>query len=69
MGVDINRGLAFTFIHRGSAGGGRRRDGRHLLRRAQYTMGSVLGLKAFARAVLGGIGNIPGPWSAGCCWA
>ena len=32
---------------------------------AQYTMGSVLGLKAFAAAVLGGIGNIPGAMVGG----
>jgi branched-chain amino acid transport system permease protein len=32
---------------------------------AQYTMGSVLGLKAFCAAVLGGIGNIPGAMLGG----
>jgi branched-chain amino acid transport system permease protein len=32
---------------------------------AQYTMGSALGLKAFAAAVLGGIGNIPGAMLGG----
>ena len=32
---------------------------------AQYTMGSVLGLKAFCAAVLGGIGNIPGAMVGG----
>jgi branched-chain amino acid transport system permease protein len=32
---------------------------------AQYTMGSVLGLKAFSAAVLGGIGNIPGAMLGG----
>jgi len=32
---------------------------------AQYTMGSILGLKAFCAAVLGGIGNIPGAMLGG----
>src|SRR5256886_16912226 len=32
---------------------------------AQYTMGSILGLKAFSAAVLGGIGNIPGAMLGG----
>jgi branched-chain amino acid transport system permease protein len=32
---------------------------------AQYTMGSLLGLKAFCAAVLGGIGNIPGAMLGG----
>ena len=32
---------------------------------AHYTMGAPLGLKAFAAAVLGGIGNIPGAMLGG----
>src|SRR5712671_2375163 len=32
---------------------------------AQYTMGSILGLKAFSAAVLGGIGNVPGAMLGG----
>ena len=32
---------------------------------AHYTMGSMLGLKAFSAAVLGGIGNIPGAMLGG----
>jgi branched-chain amino acid transport system permease protein len=32
---------------------------------AQYTMGEILGLKAFCAAVLGGIGNIPGAMLGG----
>jgi branched-chain amino acid transport system permease protein len=31
-------------------------------------MGFMLGLKAFTAAVLGGIGNLPAPCSAACCW-
>jgi len=30
-----------------------------------YTVGSILGLKAFSAAVLGGIGNIPGAMLGG----
>jgi len=32
---------------------------------AQYTMGSILALKAFSAAVLGGIGNVPGAMLGG----
>jgi len=32
---------------------------------AQYTMGSILGLKAFSAAVLGGIGNLAGAMVGG----
>lgn len=60
MGVNINRVIAFTFVVGSSlAGVG------SILVGIQYPkidplMGTMIGLKAFVAAVLGGIGNIPG---------
>jgi branched-chain amino acid transport system permease protein len=65
MGIDINRVIAITFaigaalaaiagVMVGSYYG-----------IAHYTMGALLGLKAFCAAVLGGIGNIPGAMLGG----
>ncbi len=60
MGIDINRTISFTFAV-GSALAG---IGAVLYcssyPQATPTMGSMLGLKAFIAAVLGGIGSIPG---------
>ena len=60
MGIDINRVISITFaIGSALAGVG------SVLYCCRYsvanpTMGSLLGLKAFVAAVLGGIGSIPG---------
>jgi branched-chain amino acid transport system permease protein len=60
MGININRTISFTFAV-GSALAG---IGSVLYLcaypQASPTMGSMLGLKAFVAAVLGGIGSIPG---------
>ncbi len=60
MGININRTISFTFAI-GSALAG---IGSVLYcsayNQATATMGSMLGLKAFVAAVLGGIGSIPG---------
>ena len=60
MGININRTISFTFAI-GSALAG---IGSVLYctayPQAYATMGSMLGLKAFVAAVLGGIGSIPG---------
>ena len=65
MGVDVNRVIAATFlIGAGLAAVAGVMVGTYY-GVAQYTMGSVLGLKAFAAAVLGGIGNIPGAMVGG----
>ncbi len=60
MGIDVNRTISFTFAV-GSALAG---IGAVLYcssyTQATPTMGSMLGLKAFIAAVLGGIGSIPG---------
>jgi branched-chain amino acid transport system permease protein len=65
MGIDINRVIAATFV----IGAGLAAVAGVMVGTyygiAQYTMGSVLGLKAFAAAVLGGIGNIPGAMLGG----
>ncbi len=65
MGIDVNRVIAATFV----IGAGLAAVAGVMVGTyygiAQYTMGSVLGLKAFAAAVLGGIGNIPGAMVGG----
>ena len=65
MGVDINRVIAFTFITGAALGAVAGVMVGTYYGVAQYTMGSILGLKAFAAAVLGGIGNIPGAMAGG----
>ncbi|MDA0225506.1 MAG: branched-chain amino acid ABC transporter permease [Proteobacteria bacterium] len=65
MGIDINRVISATFaIGAGLAAIAGLMVGTYY-GIAQYTMGSVLGMKAFAAAVLGGIGNIPGAMLGG----
>lgn len=65
MGININRTISFTFAI-GSALAG---IGSILYctayPQATSTMGSMLGLKAFVAAVLGGIGSIPGAMIGG----
>ena len=65
MGININRTISFTFTI-GSALAG---IGSVLYctayPQATATMGSMLGLKAFVAAVLGGIGSIPGAMIGG----
>lgn len=65
MGVDVNRVIAATFV----IGAGLAAVAGVMVGTyygiAQYTMGSILGMKAFAAAVLGGIGNIPGAMLGG----
>ena len=65
MGININRTISFTFAI-GSALAG---IGSVLYctayPQATATMGSMLGLKAFVAAVLGGIGSIPGAMIGG----
>ena len=60
MGVDVNRVIAATF----AVGSALAAVAGLLITAyygiAHYTMGFLLGLKAFSAAVLGGIGNIPG---------
>jgi branched-chain amino acid transport system permease protein len=65
MGVDVNRVIAATFVIGAALGAVAGVMVGTYYGVAQYTMGSVLGLKAFAAAVLGGIGNIPGAMLGG----
>src|SRR5258706_12373062 len=65
MGIDINRVISVTFIIGAGLGAVAGVLFGTYYGLAQYTMGSILGLKAFSAAVLGGIGNIPGAMLGG----
>ena len=65
MGIDVNRVIAVTFVIGAALGAVAGVLFGTYYGIAQYTMGSVLGLKAFSAAVLGGIGNIPGAMLGG----
>src|SRR5688572_24750131 len=65
MGIDINRVIAATFVIGAALGAVAGVLYGSYYGIAQYTMGSILGLKAFCAAVLGGIGNIPGAMLGG----
>jgi branched-chain amino acid transport system permease protein len=65
MGIDVNRVIAATFVIGAGLGAVAGVLFGTYYGIAQYTMGSVLGLKAFSAAVLGGIGNIPGAMLGG----
>jgi branched-chain amino acid transport system permease protein len=65
MGVDVNRVIAATFLIGAALGAVAGVLFGTYYGVAQYTMGSILGLKAFSAAVLGGIGNIPGAMLGG----
>jgi branched-chain amino acid transport system permease protein len=65
MGVDVNRVIAATFVIGAGLGAVAGVLFGTYYGIAQYTMGSILGLKAFCAAVMGGIGNIPGAMLGG----
>jgi branched-chain amino acid transport system permease protein len=65
MGVNIDRVIAATFVIGAALGAVAGVLFGTYYGVAQYTMGSLLGLKAFSAAVLGGIGNIPGAMLGG----
>lgn len=65
MGIDVNRVIAATFIIGAALGAVAGVLFGTYYGIAQYTMGSILGLKAFSAAVLGGIGNVPGAMLGG----
>jgi branched-chain amino acid transport system permease protein len=65
MGINVNATISFTFaVGSALAGIGAVLYGCSYLQ-ATPTMGSMLGLKAFIAAVLGGIGSIPGAMIGG----
>lgn len=65
MGVDVNKVISFTFILGSilAAIAGLMVSANYGI--AHYTMGFMLGLKAFTAAVLGGIGNLQGAMLGG----
>src|SRR5581483_7121995 len=65
MGIDIDRVIAATFLIGAALGAVAGVLYGTYYGVAQYTMGSILGLKAFSAAVLGGIGNVPGAMLGG----
>jgi branched-chain amino acid transport system permease protein len=65
MGIDVNRIIAATFVIGAALGAVAGVLYGTYYGVAQYTMGSILGLKAFSAAVLGGIGNVPGAMLGG----
>lgn len=65
MGIDANRIIAFTFIIGAALAAVAGVMVGTYYGIAHYTMGANLGLKAFAAAVLGGIGNLPGAMLGG----
>jgi branched-chain amino acid transport system permease protein len=65
MGVATNRVIAATFIIGGGLGAVAGIMFGTYYGIAHYTMGAMLGLKAFSAAVLGGIGNIAGAMVGG----
>jgi branched-chain amino acid transport system permease protein len=65
MGVDVNKVIASTFLIGAALGAVAGVLYGTYYGVAHYTMGSILGLKAFSAAVLGGIGNVPGAMLGG----
>jgi branched-chain amino acid transport system permease protein len=65
MGIDANRIIAMTFIIGSALAAVAGVMVGTYYGIAHYTMGASLGLKAFAAAVLGGIGNLPGAMLGG----
>ncbi len=65
MGIDVDKVIAATFVLGAALGAVAGVLYGTYYGIAQYTMGSVLGLKAFSAAVLGGIGNVPGAMLGG----
>jgi branched-chain amino acid transport system permease protein len=65
MGVDVNRIISATFVIGAALAAMAGVMVGSYYGIAQYTMGEILGLKAFCAAVLGGIGNLPGAMLGG----
>lgn len=65
MGVDANRVIAATFVIGAALGAVAGVMVGTYYGIAHYTMGFILGLKAFSAAVLGGIGNLAGAMLGG----
>lgn len=60
LGIPVNKVVSFTFVLGSALGAAGGVLVASMYPRVDPLMGSLLGLKAFVAAVLGGIGNIPG---------
>ncbi len=60
LGIPVNRVVSFTFVLGAALAGAAGTFVASMYPKVDPLMGSLLGLKAFVAAVLGGIGNIPG---------
>jgi len=65
MGIDINRVISMTFVIGAGLGAVAGVMVGTYYGQAHYTMGALLGMKAFCAAVLGGIGNLAGAMLGG----
>jgi branched-chain amino acid transport system permease protein len=67
MGVDVEQVVGIAFLAGGVLAGASGVMIGLYYGQINYTLGFVLGLRAFTAAVLGGIGNIPGAMVGGLC--
>lgn len=60
MGINVDRTITTTFVIGAAMAGAAGVLYALMFRQVQFSMGFVIGIKAFTAAVLGGIGSIPG---------
>ena len=65
VGINVNRVISYTFLLAGALGGAAGIMTGAFYNRIEPTMGYIAGVKAFAAAVLGGIGSVPGAMLGG----
>ena len=65
MGIDVNKVVVFTFVLGGAMAGVAGVFYAFLFKQVYFYMGFTPGVKAFAAAVLGGIGSLPGAMIGG----
>jgi branched-chain amino acid transport system permease protein len=64
-GINVNRVISYTFFLAGALGGAAGIMTGAFYNKIEPTMGYIAGVKAFAAAVLGGIGSVPGAMLGG----
>lgn len=64
-GINVNRVISYTFVLAGALGGAAGIMTGAFYNKIEPTMGYLAGVKAFAAAVLGGIGSVPGAMLGG----
>ena len=64
-GINVNRVISYTFALAGALGGAAGIMTGAFYNKIEPTMGYIAGVKAFAAAVLGGIGSVPGAMLGG----